>query len=187
MEDIWVGKYLVKADRYYTKDHEWALVKGNRAWVGITDYAQKELGDIVYVDLPSVGEEFEVGDTLANVESVKSVSPVYAPLSGSVVEVNEALNDEPGLVNESPYEDGWMVVLELKDPSEVEDLLVSKGVCGDPCGDCNGRKRRKGEPEPAGGGNGRSYRGIFGDPAGRRDRIRRKGKVNVLTPLGQRS
>ena len=126
MEDIWVGKYLVKADRYYTKDHEWAIVKGNRAWIGITDYAQKELGDIVYVDLPSVGEEFEVGDTLANVESVKSVSPVYAPLSGSVVEVNEALNDEPGLVNESPYEDGWLVVLELKDPSEVEDLLSPK-------------------------------------------------------------
>jgi len=126
MEDIRVGKYLVKADRYYTKDHEWALVKGNRAWVGITDYAQRELGDIVYVDLPSVGEEFEIGDTLANVESVKSVSPVYAPLSGSVVEVNEALGDEPALINESPYEDGWMVVLELKDPSEVEDLLSPK-------------------------------------------------------------
>jgi glycine cleavage system H protein len=94
--------------------------------VGITDYAQRELGDIVYVDLPSVGEEFEIGDTLANVESVKSVSPVYAPLSGSVVEVNEALNDEPALVNESPYGDGWMVVLELKDPSEVEDLLSPK-------------------------------------------------------------
>ncbi len=78
------------------------------------------------MDLPSLGEEFEVGDTLANVESVKSVSPVYAPLSGSVVEVNEALNDEPGLVNESPYEDGWLVVLELKDPSEVEDLLSPK-------------------------------------------------------------
>ena len=130
MEDIWVGNYLVKADRYYTKDHEWALVKGNRVWVGITDYAQKELGDIVYVDLPSVGEEFEIGDTLANVESVKSVSPVYAPLSGSVVEVNEALGDEPALVNESPYEDGWMVVLELKDPSEVEDLLSPEEYAG---------------------------------------------------------
>ncbi len=126
MEDLWVGKYLVKADRYYTKDHEWALIKGNRAWVGITDYAQKELGDIVYADLPSVGEEFEIGDTLANVESVKSVSPVYAPLSGRVVEINEALNDEPALINESPYEDGWMVVLELRDISEVEDLLSPK-------------------------------------------------------------
>ena len=77
-----------------------------------------------------MGEEFESGDTLANVESVKSVSPVYAPLSGSVVEVNEALNDEPGLVNESPYEDGWMVVLELKDPSEVEDLLSPEEYAG---------------------------------------------------------
>jgi glycine cleavage system H protein len=98
--------------------------------VGITDYAQRELGDIVYADLPSVGEEFEIGDTLANVESVKSVSPVYAPLSGSVVEVNETLNDEPALVNESPYEEGWMVVLELKDPSEVEDLLSPEEYAG---------------------------------------------------------
>ena len=126
MEDLVVGKYLVKGDRYYTKDHEWALIKGNKAWIGITDYAQRELGDIVYLDLPSVGEEFESGDTLANVESVKSVSPVYSPLSGRVVEVNEALNDEPALVNESPYEDGWLVVLEMKDPSEVEDLLSPK-------------------------------------------------------------
>ncbi len=126
MEDLLVGKYLVKADRYYTKDHEWALVKGNKAWVGITDYAQKELGDIVYVDLPSVGEEFESGDTLANVESVKSVSPVYSPLSGRVIEVNELLNDEPATVNESPYEDGWIAVLELTDVSEVEDLLSPK-------------------------------------------------------------
>ena len=126
MEDLVVGKYLVKGDRYYTKDHEWALIKGNKAWIGITDYAQRELGDIVYLDLPSVGEEFESGDTLANVESVKSVSPVYSPFSGKVVEVNEALNDEPALVNESPYEDGWLVVLEMKDPSEVEDLLSPK-------------------------------------------------------------
>ena len=126
MEDLVVGKYLVKGDRYYTKDHEWALIKGNKAWIGITDYAQRELGDIVYLDLPSVGEEFESGDTLANVESVKSVSPVYSPLSGRVVEVNEALNDEPALVNESPYEDGWLVVLEMKDSSEVEDLLSPK-------------------------------------------------------------
>ena len=126
MEDLFVGKYLVKADRYYTKDHEWALVKGSRAWVGITDYAQKELGDIVYVDLPSVGEEFESGDTLANVESVKSVSPIYSPVSGKVIEVNDVLNDEPAIINESPYEDGWMAVLELADVSELEDLLSPK-------------------------------------------------------------
>jgi len=71
MEDIIVGKYVVKTDRYYTKDHEWALVKGNKAWIGITDYAQKELGDVVYIDLPQVGESYESGDTIANVESVK--------------------------------------------------------------------------------------------------------------------
>jgi glycine cleavage system H protein len=126
MEDLFVGKYLVKSDRYYTKDHEWVLVKEGKAWVGITDYAQKELGDIVYVDLPSVGEEFESGDTLANLESVKSVSPVYSPVSGRVVEVNDILNDEPAMINESPYEDGWIAVLEMADVSELEDLLSPK-------------------------------------------------------------
>lgn len=126
MEDIIVGKYVVKTDRYYTKDHEWALVKGNKAWIGITDYAQKELGDVVYIDLPQVGESYESGDTIANVESVKSVSPIYAPLSGTVVEVNETLSDEPHLINESPYEDGWIAVLELSDPMEVEDLMPAE-------------------------------------------------------------
>ncbi|MDW8096421.1 MAG: glycine cleavage system protein GcvH [Aquificaceae bacterium] len=126
MEDIMVGKYEVKGDRYYTKDHEWALVKGNKVWIGITDYAQKELGDVVYVDLPHVGETYESGDTLANVESVKSVSPIYSPLSGRVVEVNETLSDEPHLLNESPYEEGWIAVLELSDPMEVEDLMPAE-------------------------------------------------------------
>jgi len=126
MEDIIVGKYVVKTDRYYTKDHVWALVKGNKAWIGITDYAQKELGDVVYIDLPQVGESYESGDTIANVESVKSVSPIYAPLSGTVVEVNETLSDEPHLINESPYEDGWIAVIELSDPMEVEDLMPAE-------------------------------------------------------------
>ncbi|RMH80651.1 MAG: glycine cleavage system protein GcvH [Acidobacteria bacterium] len=126
MEDIMVGKYIVKGDRYYTKEHEWALIRGNKAWIGITDYAQKELGDVVYVDLPSVGESYESGDAVANIESVKSVSPIYAPLSGVVVEVNEVLNDEPHLVNESPYEDGWIAVIELSDPMEVEDLMPAQ-------------------------------------------------------------
>ncbi|MEJ7619786.1 MAG: glycine cleavage system protein GcvH [Aquificaceae bacterium] len=126
MDEILVGKYVVKTDRYYTKDHEWALVKGNKAWIGITDYAQKELGDVVYVDLPQVGETYEAGDTIANVESVKSVSPIYSPLSGTVVEVNETLSDEPHLMNESPYEDGWLAVIELSDPMEVEDLMPAE-------------------------------------------------------------
>lgn len=126
MDELMVGKYLVKTDRYYTKDHEWALVKGNKAWIGITDFAQKELGDVVYVDLPQVGESYESGDTIANIESVKSVSPVYAPLSGTVVEVNQMLSEEPHLINESPYEDGWLVVIELDDPMEVEDLMPAE-------------------------------------------------------------
>ena len=115
MEDIIVGKYVVKTDRYYTKDHEWALVKGNKAWIGITDYAQKELGDVVYIDLPQVGESYESGDTIANVESVKSVSPIYAPLSGTVVEVNETLSDVPMYVEvkldveDSPNSAGSMI------------------------------------------------------------------------------
>ncbi len=126
MDDILVGKYVVKRDRYYTKDHEWALIKGNKAWIGITDYAQKELGDVVYVDLPQVGESYESGETIANIESVKSVAPVYAPLSGTVIEVNEALREEPHLINESPYEDGWIAVIELSDPMEVEDLMPAE-------------------------------------------------------------
>lgn len=126
MEDLVVGKYVVKKDRYYTKEHEWALVKGNKAWIGITDYAQRELGDVVYVDLPAVGESYDAGDVIANIESVKSVSPIYSPLSGTVVEVNDALSEEPNLVNESPYEDGWLVVLELSDPMEVEDLMPAE-------------------------------------------------------------
>ncbi len=126
MDEILVGKYVVRTDRYYTKDHEWALVKGNKAWIGITDYAQKELGDVVYVDLPQVGETYESGDTIANVESVKSVSPIYSPLSGTVVEVNETLSDEPHLINESPYDDGWLAVMELSDPMEVEDLMPAE-------------------------------------------------------------
>ncbi len=81
---------------------------------------------MVYIDLPQVGESYESGDTIANVESVKSVSPIYAPLSGTVVEVNETLSDEPHLINESPYEDGWIAVLELSDPMEVEDLMPAE-------------------------------------------------------------
>ena len=81
---------------------------------------------MVYIDLPQVGESYESGDTIANVESVKSVSPIYAPLSGTVVEVNETLSDEPHLINESPYEDGWIAVIELSDPMEVEDLMPAE-------------------------------------------------------------
>lgn len=126
MEDFYVDRYLIKGDRYYTKEHEWIAIKNGIAEVGITDYAQKQLGDIVYVDLPEVGKEIDAGDTLANVESVKNVAPVYAPVTGKVIQVNEDLKDEPGLINDDPYGAGWIAVLEMKDPSEIEDLMTAE-------------------------------------------------------------
>ncbi|RUM28836.1 MAG: glycine cleavage system protein GcvH [Aquifex sp.] len=126
MEDFYVDNYLIKGDRYYTKEHEWVLVKNGLAQVGITDYAQKQLGDIVYVDLPEVDKEVDAGDTLANLESVKNVAPVYAPVTGTVVKVNEDLKDEPGLVNDDPYDAGWIAIVEMKDPTEIEDLMTAE-------------------------------------------------------------
>ncbi|NPB06531.1 MAG: glycine cleavage system protein GcvH [Aquificae bacterium] len=123
MEDIFVDNYLVKGDRYYTKEHEWVLVKNGYAEVGITDYAQKQLGDIVYVELPQEGQEFDAGDAMATLESVKNVAPVYAPVTGKVVKVNEELKEEPGLINDDPYDAGFIAVMEMYDPTEVEDLM----------------------------------------------------------------
>lgn len=107
----------------YTADHEWVRIEGSRATVGITAYAQEQLGDVVFVDLPPVGKEVKAGDGLAVVESVKSVSDVYAPVSGRVVEVNRALSDAPETINQDPYGQGWIAVLELADPSEIEKLM----------------------------------------------------------------
>ncbi len=126
MEDIYVGKYLVKGDRYYTKDHEWAYIRNGKAQIGITDYAQKLLGDIVYIDLPQEGQTVDAGDTIANIESVKNVAPVYSPLTGTVAEVNNQLADEPTLINEDPYDAGWIAILDLSDPTEVEDLMTAE-------------------------------------------------------------
>ncbi|HHJ64992.1 MAG TPA: glycine cleavage system protein GcvH [Aquifex aeolicus] len=123
MEDIVVGGYLVKGDRYYTKDHEWAYIRNGKAQIGITDYAQKMLGDVVYVDLPEREQEVDAGETLANVESVKNVAPIYSPVTGTVVEVNEDLADDPSVLNEDPYDAGWIAIVEMKDPTEVEDLM----------------------------------------------------------------
>jgi len=121
------NKYRVPKDRFYTKEHEWLLVEeGNKARVGITDYAQSELGDIVYVELPELNTEVDSGDVLANIESVKSVAAVYAPVGGKVIDVNSELENSPELINEYPYEDGWICVLEMRDPSEVEDLLTAE-------------------------------------------------------------
>ena len=113
----------VPEDLKYTVEHEWIRLEGNRATIGITDYAQDQLGDVVFVDLPAVGQEVQAGGTLAVVESVKSVSDVYAPLSGRVVAVNELLKDAPETLNQDPYGEGWIAVLELTQPDEVQGLL----------------------------------------------------------------
>jgi glycine cleavage system H protein len=110
-------------DLRYSREHEWVAVDGDRARIGITDYAQDALGDVVYVDLPEVGLAVVGGATCAEVESTKSVSEIYSPLSGIVVEVNSALVDEPERINREPYGSGWIFVLELADATEVDGLL----------------------------------------------------------------
>ena len=110
-------------DFRFTKDHEWVNVEDDMATVGITDYAQKELGDIVYVELPSIGDSFQKGDPCSNIESVKAVSDIYAPLSGEVAEVNESLEDSPETVNKAPYGDGWIFKLKMDNPEEMEELM----------------------------------------------------------------
>src|SRR5205809_1993493 len=110
-------------DVRYTKQHEWARVEGNRIRIGITDYAQDALGDVVYVDTPEMGTEVKAGEPFGEVESTKSVSDVYSPVSGTVVDVNVQLGDTPALVNQDPYGKGWMIVVEPSDPSAVESLL----------------------------------------------------------------
>ena len=107
----------------FTKDHEWIKEVNGEYVVGITDYAQTELGDVVFVDLPSAGAELGQGDTALNVESVKAVSDVYAPVAGKVTAVNEELNDSPQLVNESPLENGWLVKMEISDASQLDSLM----------------------------------------------------------------
>jgi glycine cleavage system H protein len=107
----------------YTKTHEWVKLTGTKAKIGITDHAQEELTDIVFVELPTVGKEVRKGEELCVVESVKSVSEVYAPVSGKVVAVNTKLDDSPEIINSSPYDNGWLVELEVKDIAEVNTLL----------------------------------------------------------------
>lgn len=114
-------------DLMYTKEHEWIKKEeGNKVRIGITDFAQDELGDIVFVELPEVDDTVDADDTFGSVESVKTVSELYAPVSGTVVEVNEELEDSPELVNESPYENAWMIVVELNDESELDNLLTAE-------------------------------------------------------------
>jgi len=113
-------------DLKYTKEHEWARQKGGRVFVGITDFAQDQLGDVVYVELPAVGDEVKRGESFGVVESTKAVSELFAPVSGKVVEVNDPLVEAPETVNEDPYEEGWMIAIEPSDPKELAELLDVK-------------------------------------------------------------
>ena len=110
----------------YHREHDWARVEGDTAVFGLTDYAQETLGDIVFIELPEVGADVSAGVPYAEVESVKAVSDVYAPLSGSVVEVNDEVVDAPELINESPFETGWLIKVRLGDPGEVDDLMTAE-------------------------------------------------------------
>lgn len=124
MSEIIVGgKYKVLQDRYYTETDEWILVKGNVATVGITDYAQKKLRDIVGVELPEIGKEVVSGDAVAVVESVKAAADIYSPLSGKIIETNQRLLDSPELMNKDPYGNGWIFKIEISNKNEIEKLL----------------------------------------------------------------
>lgn len=113
-------------DYLYTKDHEWIAVQDSVGTIGITDYAQHELGDVVYVDLPEVGDTFESGEPFGSVESVKAVSEVFCPISGEVVAVNEKLEQNPELINQSPHQDAWMIKVRITNPDDLKELLSSE-------------------------------------------------------------
>lgn len=114
------------SDLKYTKDHEWIKIEGNSATIGITDFAQSELGDIVFVEVETIGEELEKEEVFGTVEAVKTVSDLYMPVSGKIEEFNEKLESDPELVNTDPYGDGWMIKITLSDTSELDNLLSAK-------------------------------------------------------------
>ena len=110
----------------YHREHDWVRIDGETAVFGVTDYAQETLGDIVFIELPEVGADVTAGTAYAEVESVKAVSDVFAPMSGTIVEVNEEVVDAPETVNESPYEDGWLIKVKISDPAEADDLMSAE-------------------------------------------------------------
>ena len=114
---------MTPEDSRYAKSHEYVHAEGDVGTIGITDYAQKELGDVVFVELPQVGTQLEAGDELGSIESVKAVSELFSPVSGEVVEVNDKLSDKPELVNTDPYGDGWMIRIKMSDQSEMDELM----------------------------------------------------------------
>ncbi len=114
-------------DFKFSKDHEWVKIEGDVALIGVSDYAQKEMGDVVYIELPEVGSTFTKGDACSNIESVKAVNDIFTPVSGEVVEINESLEDTPENVNQDPYGKGWIFKIKLSNTSELEELLDSTG------------------------------------------------------------
>ena len=117
----------IPKDLKYTEDHEWVRLEGDHAFIGITDYAQGELGDVVYVDLPADGDEFGKQDVFGSIEAVKAASDLYCPISGKIVEINEKVADVPETINKDPYGSGWMVKIKVSDVSELDDLLDAAG------------------------------------------------------------
>lgn len=111
----------------YSKDHEWIRIEGNIAYIGITDFAQSELGDIVYVEMESLDEELNEGDVMGSIEAVKTVSDIFMPVSGTVIEINDKLESEPETVNSDPYNNGWLAKIEISNPEEVNALLNADG------------------------------------------------------------
>ena len=116
----------IKDNLKYTKDHEWVMLDGKIATVGITDFAQSELGDIVYIEVDTVDEELNKDEVFGPVEAVKTVSDLFLPMSGKIIEFNESLNDNPEKVNDSPYVEGWIIKVEITNPAELDELLDSK-------------------------------------------------------------
>ena len=116
----------IPKDNLYTRDHEWVRIEGNKAEVGITDHAQKALGDIVFVELPDLEDEIESGDEFGSIESVKTVTSLFMPVSGRIIAVNTELKDSPELINEECYDEGWVIRLELSNPDESAELLSSE-------------------------------------------------------------
>lgn len=119
-------EYKVLEGLYYTKEHIWVKIEGDVATIGITDYGQHQLGDIVFVDMPEKDRDVEAGEVIASVESVKAISEIYAPLTGRIIEINEELANDPSVINSDPYGDGWICDIHIKDKSEVEDLMTAE-------------------------------------------------------------
>jgi len=118
-------EFKILDELYYTKEHIWVKIENDVATIGITDYAQSQLGDVVFIELPEVGREVESGEVIATAESIKAVSEIYSPLTGKIISINEDLANEPSFLNSDPYGDGWICDIQMKDLTEIEDLMTA--------------------------------------------------------------